>query len=75
MKIETKFNVDAIVYFMHNNRVATGNVATIHVYTHKPLGNEIVISVKYFLKGCSVKSDGYMEEELFASKEELLNSL
>lgn len=29
MKVETKFNVDDIVYFMHNNRVATGNVATI----------------------------------------------
>lgn len=75
MKIETRFNVDDEVYFMHDNRVAIGNVATIQVYTHKPLGNEIVISVKYYLKGCSVQSNGYIEEELFASKQELLNSL
>lgn len=75
MKVETKFNVDDTVYFMHDNRVAIGNVATIQAYTHKPMGNEIVISVKYYVKGCSVKRDGYMEEELFASKQELLNSL
>ena len=75
MKVETKFNVDDIVFFMHDNMVTIGNVATMHIYTHKPMGNEVVISVKYYLKGCSFQSDGYMEEKLFASKEELLKSL
>ena len=74
MKIETRFNVDDEVYFMHENKVASAQVATVHVYTHKPLGDRVVISTKYYLKH-SGKSDGYMEDALFASKEELLKSL
>lgn len=74
MKIETRFNVDDNVYFMHENRVATGQVAVVQVYAHKPYNDEVVTGTKYYLKN-SGKSDGYMEEELFASKQELLNSL
>lgn len=74
MKIETRFNVDDNVYFMHENRVATGQVAVVEVYAHKPYNDEVVIGAKYYLKN-SGKSDGYMEDALFASKDELLNSL
>lgn len=74
MKIETRFNVDDNVYFMHENSVATGQVAVVQVYAHKPYNDEVVTGTKYYLKN-SGKSDGYMEEELFASKQELLNSL
>ena len=74
MKIETRFNVDDNVYFMHENRVATAQVATVQVYTHKPHGDRVVTGIKYYLKHLG-KSDGYMEDALFASKEELLKSL
>lgn len=74
MKIETRFNVDDNVYFMHENRVATGKVAVVQFYAHKPYNDKVVAGTKYYLKN-SGKSDGYMEEELFASKQELLNSL
>lgn len=74
MKIETRFNINDNVYFMHENRVATGQVAVVEVYAHKPYNDKVVIDAKYYLKS-SGKSDGYMEDALFASKEELLNSL
>ena len=74
MKIETRFNVDDKVYFMHDNRVATGQVAAVQVYAHKPYSDKVVTVTKYYLK-YSCKSDGYMEDALFASKEELLKSL
>ena len=74
MKIETRFNVDDNVYFMHENRVATGQIAVVQVYAHKPYNDKVVTGTKYYLKN-SGKSDGYMEDALFASKEELLNSL
>lgn len=74
MKIETRFNVDDNVYFMHDNRVATGRVAAVQVYAYKPYNDKVVTGTKYYLKN-SGKSDGYMEDALFASKEELLKSL
>ena len=74
MKVETKFNVDDIVYFMHENRVATGQVAVVQFHAHKPYNDKVVTGTKYYLKN-SGKSDGYMEDALFASREELLNSL
>ena len=74
MKIETRFNVDDNVYFMHENRVATAQVATVQVFAHKSLGDRVAIGTKYYLKHLG-KSDGYMEDALFASKQELLNSL
>ena len=74
MKIETRFNIDDEVYFMHENKVASAQVATVQVYSHKPYGGSVVTDTKYYLKKLG-KSDGYMEDALFASKEELLNSL
>lgn len=43
-------------------------------YAHKPYSDKVVTVTKYYLK-YSCKSDGYMEDALFASKEELLKSL
>ena len=74
MKIETRFNVDDEVYFMHENKVASAQVAVVQVYSHKPHGDRVVTSAKYYLKRLG-KSDGYLEDALFASKQELLNSL
>lgn len=74
MKIETRFNVDDNVYFMHENRVASAQVAVVQVHSHKPYGDRVVTGTKYYLKN-SGTSNGYMEDALFASKEELLNSL
>lgn len=74
MKIETRFNVDDEVYFMHKNKVASAKVAAFQVYAHKPYNDKVVTGAIYYLKN-SGKSDGYTEEELFTSKEELLNSL
>lgn len=74
MKIETRFNVDDNVYFMHDNRVATGQVAVIQVFASNPYKDKVVTDTIYYLKN-SGKNDGYMEDALFASKEELLNSL
>ena len=74
MKIETRFNVDDEVYFMHENKVASAQVAAVQVYSYKSHGDRVVTGTKYYLKHLG-KSDGYLEDALFASKEELLNSL
>lgn len=61
MKIETRFNVDDNVYFMHENRVATGQVAVVQVYAHKPYNDKVVTGTKYYLKKSGKSGGGFCD--------------
>lgn len=70
MTIETKFNPDDGVYLLNNNKVEWGKIASItwslggpfHYYL-KPGGNWVSSSY------------GYLDTQLFRTKQELLDSL
>lgn len=71
MKIETKFNRGDNVYYIHNNILKTSKVAgfIIQVGYFKDLGTWENPHYTYQL------NDGYVGDNIFAKKEELINSL
>lgn len=77
MKIETKFDIGQEVFFMFNNKVRCEEIEKIRVIA-EPKNKcfaTIETHVCYWLKPWSNDGDFFSEEELFASKEELLASL
>lgn len=74
MTIETKYDVKDIVWFMHNNKIEASPVRKI-VFTKKVGLWGTVTSTIYNLALCTVANIDFMEDELFATKEELLKSL
>lgn len=72
MKIETKFNVEDTVHFMRDNKARKGKVDSIQIIVAKRIGR-LTASPVYFVE--NGKQKGYLENELFATKEELLQTL
>ena len=73
MEIKTKFNLGQKVYLLWNNKVVCPQIDGISVRVDIALGNgEKDISITYELVGLAKRFD---EEVLFATKEELLQSL
>lgn len=66
MTIETKYNVGDNVWLMHENKARLLTITNIDIHI---LCSEV--KTKYILGG----KGSYSEAELFATKEELLNSL
>ena len=77
MKLETKFDIGQEVFFMFNNKVRCEEIVRIRVIAeHK---NKCLATTEthawYWVKPWSGDTDFFSEEQLFASKEELLASL
>lgn len=72
MKLETKFNLRKKVYFMWGNKVQSLQIDSISVKAIALGGGEEEIEISYKLCGLT---DSFEEKNLFATKEELLNSL
>lgn len=68
--IKTKFEVDNTVWFMHNNKACEGIIKKITITV------ESCIEIKYkvLIKG-TFNSKSLLENKIFSSKENLLNSL
>lgn len=77
MNIQTKFDLDSIVYYLYQNKVHKGIVTRIEAITSKESAK---IEYKAECNDCSALSKCsvwivYEENRLFASKEELLADL
>jgi hypothetical protein len=74
MKIETKFSVNDKVWLLHNNKIINSEILSISILvTHKGK-----IEEKYALKEISNVYTGITHpyfENIFTTKEELINSL
>ena len=70
MKVETKFSTNQKVYFMHENRIKSDEIAVINIHL---VANDNSISITY--KIFNYQNNTFNESEIFSSKEELLNYL
>nr|DAI57527.1 MAG TPA: hypothetical protein [Caudoviricetes sp.] len=70
MKVETKFSTNQKVYFMHENRIKSGEIAVIDIHL-VAYDNSINITYKIF----NYQNNAFNESELFSNKEELLDYL
>ena len=70
MKVETKYNVNQTVYFMHENKIKSGEIAVINI---EVVTNDNSISITY--KIFNYQNDTFAESEIFSSKKELLEYL
>lgn len=82
MEIETKYNIGDEVWFIEDNKAKSGKVTGLRFSygTGEFFGESIThvgkTCTNYFLRGDFIHSGCILEEKfLFASKEELLNSL
>lgn len=74
MKIETKFNIDDTVWFMHKEKPTTKTVRSMKVHSGKCLVGITDPLIEYDFNEHDAK--GYKDEkQLFPTKEELLQSL
>lgn len=70
MNIETQYNINNTVYFLHNNKVWEGTVKKITITIEN---NSLVISYKVQYNDWKYKS--LKENQAYNTKQELLNSL
>ena len=70
MKVVTKYSTNQKVYFMHENRIKSGEIAVIDIHL-VAYDNSISITYKIF----NHQNNTFNESEIFSSKEELLNYL
>lgn len=73
MKIETKLNVEDECYFLHSNKVKTGFIEDIQISALKEK-----MYIKYsvlFKNDDKTEYRIYLEEDVFKTKQELLDSL
>nr|DAM44072.1 MAG TPA: hypothetical protein [Caudoviricetes sp.] len=70
MKVETKYSTNQKVYFMHENRIKSGEIAVIDIHL-VAYDNSTSITYKIF----NYQNNTFNESEIFSSKEELLNYL
>ena len=70
MKVETKYNVNQTVYFMHENRIKSGEIAIINI---EIVANDNTTNITYRI--FNYQNDTFAEKELFSSKKELLEYL
>ena len=68
MKVETKFSTNQKVYFMHENRIKSGEIAVIDIHL-VAYDNSITITYKIF----NYQNNAFNESEIFSNKEELLD--
>jgi len=77
MNIITQHNIDDEVYLMYENQIQTGTVR--HISTSSSLNSfsTLTTTVKYDLNSTieSVRTDSWLGDKLFSSKQELLDSL
>jgi hypothetical protein len=73
MKIETKLNVEDECYFLFHNKVKTGEVKDIQISVLK---EKMYIKYSILFNDCDKNEHKiYLEEDIFKTKQELLNSL
>ena len=70
MKVETKYNINQTIYFMHENKIKSGEIAVINI---EVVANDNSISITY--KIFNYQNDTFAESEIFSSKKELLEYL
>jgi hypothetical protein len=70
MNIETQYNINSTVYFLHNNKVWEGTVKKITITAEN---NSLTIAYKVQYSDWKYKS--LKENQAYNSKQELLNSL
>lgn len=70
MTIETKYNINSTVYFLHNNKVWEGTVKKITINAEN---NSLTIVYKVQYNDLKYKS--LKESQAYSTKQELLNSL
>ena len=70
MTIETQYNINSTVYFLHNNKVWEGTVKKITITAEN---NSLTIVYKVQYNDWKYKS--LKESQAYNSKQELLNSL
>lgn len=70
MDIKTRFKVGDVVFFMHNNKVQEGTIKRITVTIESCTEIRYKVTMKGIFNGKSL-----LENNIFSSKEELLNSL
>lgn len=68
--IETKFAVEDAVFFMHSNKVCEGTIKKITI----TIESSIEIRYKIAIKG-TFNTKSLLEDKIFSSKKELLNTL
>lgn len=71
MKIETKFEINQIVYYLFDNKVTSSPVREIHISVYK----SELLQIKYFVTDGNGGIRNLSEDVLFSSKEKLKNSL
>lgn len=69
MTIETKYNYNDKVFFLNNNKVVEGIIKKISILTDN------TIEVRYRVSYDSYKFKSLKEEQVFNTKQELLDSL
>lgn len=72
MKIETKLNVEDECYFLHSNKVKTGFIKDIQISVLK---EKMYIKYSVLFKNDDKAARIYLEEDVFKTKQELLDSL
>jgi hypothetical protein len=73
MKIETKFNIGDDVFRIYNSKIVIYEIYNINIKVYKNCYHSVGVKIKYELLGRpNVLVE---EEELFATKQELLDSL
>ncbi len=73
MTIETKFNIHQDVFFLKNNKVESSQITAININAHTCGDAPNRIEIKYTLQCTATTIE--TDNEIFHSKEELLESL
>lgn len=77
INIKTKYDLNQLIYVLHNNRIIIARIIDIHTITHNMEGlNEAI--VKYYLVDGNDRTNRlgyYQENNMFDSKTQLLESL
>ncbi len=70
MKVETKYNANQTVFFMHENKIKSGEIAVIDIHL---VANDNSINITY--KIFNYQNYTFDESKIFSTKEELLDYL
>lgn len=72
MTIETKFNIGDKVWFMNENKVCCDEISAIHLHLYE---DKQLFNYSFGLNDCIQKYIQVDEQELFRTKQELLDNL
>lgn len=70
MKVETKYNAKQTVYFMHENKIKSGEIAVINIDI---VTNDNTTNITYRI--FNYQNDTFAESKIFSNKKELLEYL